>query len=237
MIRARLASTLATALAGALLLSASHQAQAEPQGKKLYCWEEEGRKICGDALPADAADNARTVFSAKTGTQVGEVARALTDEERAALEAAQAQAAEEAKADAARQRRELAMVESYATEDELRRAFHSRTALMDDTVQASRMAIGNLREGLLSRLRRANELELAGKPVDGELAAAIATQHAALEQQRGILASNQLERASLDVELESAVARYRELTGTAETEAAPASGADTDTDAPAPSER
>lgn len=229
MIQARLTIALATALAGAALLSANGQAQAGPQGKKLYCWEEEGRKICGDALPADAADNARTVFNAKTGTQVGEVARALTGEERAALEAAQARAAEEAKAEAARQRRELAMVESYATEDDLRRAFQNRIALMDDTVLASRMAIGNLREGLLSRLRRANEMELAGKPVEGELATAIATQHAALEQQRQILASNLQDRASLDNELESAVGRYRELTGAAEAEPAPEAA-----DAPAP---
>lgn len=211
MTHARLAVALATALVGAALLSAP--AHATPQGKKLYCWEEDGRKICGDALPADAADNARTEFNAKTGMQVGEVARALTDEERAALEADKARAAEEAKADAARQRRELAMVESYATEDELRRAFRNRTALMDDTVQASRLAIGTLREGLLTRLRQASELELAGKPVGEALAAAIARQHAALEQRREILAVNQQERAMLDVELESAVARYRELTG------------------------
>lgn len=206
---------LATVLAAAVMLAQSGAVTAAPQGKKLYCWEEEGRKICGDALPADAADNARTEFSAKTGTKVGEVARALTDEERAALETAQEKAAREAKEDAERLRRELAMVESYATEDELRRAFHNRTTLMDDTVQASRLAIGNMRQGLLTRLRRAAELELAGKPVDAELAAAIATQHEALSRQREILASQLEERALLDLELESAVVRYRELTGAA----------------------
>ncbi len=206
-------SRIATALAAVLLLVQSGAAAA--QGKKLYCWEEEGRKICGDALPADAADNARTEFNAKTGTRVGEVARALTDEERAALETSQEQAAREAKEDAERLRRELAMVESYATEEELQRAFRNRITLMDDTVQASRLAIGNMRQGLLTRLRRAAELELAGKPVDAELAKAIATQHAALGRQREMLANQLEERALLDVELESAVARYRELTGTA----------------------
>ena len=206
---------IATLFASTLLLSAAGPAPAGPQGKKLYCWEEEGRKICGDAPPADAADNARTEFSAKTGTKVGEVARALTDEERAALETSQEQAAREAKEDAERLRRELAMVESYATEEELQRAFRNRITLMDDTVQASRLAIGNMRQGLLTRLRRAAELELAGKAVDAELAKAIATQHAALSRQRAMLASQLEERALLDVELESAVARYRELTGTA----------------------
>lgn len=206
---------LATILAAAVLLAPSGATSAAPQGKKLYCWEEEGRKICGDALPADAADNARTEFNARTGTKVGEVARAPTPEERAALETAQDKAAREAKDDAERLRRELAMVESYATEDELRRAFRNRITLMDDTVQASRLAIGNLRQGLLTRLRRAAELELTGKPVDKELAAAIATQHAALGRQREMLAGQLEERAMLDAELESAVVRYRELTGAA----------------------
>ena len=206
---------LATILAASVLLAQPGTASSAPQGKKLYCWEEEGRKICGDALPADAADNARTEFNARTGTKVGEVARALTDEERAALETEQDKAAREAMEDAERLRRELAMVESYATEDELRRAFRNRTTLMDDTVQASRLAIGNMRQGLLTRLRRAAELELAGKPVDKELATAIATQQEALSRQRDMLATQLEERARLDVELESAVVRYRELTGTA----------------------
>lgn len=212
-----------TRVAAVAALVVAGIAQAAPQGKKLYCWKEEGRTICGDALPADAADNARTEFSAKTGRQVREVARALTDEERAALDAEREQAAEAAKEEAARARRELAMVESYATEDDLRRAFQNRIQLMDDKVQATRIAIANLRQGLVTRLRAAAELELAGKPVGAELAAAIATQHGAVRQQRDLLASQQEERAALDEELASAVDRYRELTG-AETGATASEG-------------
>ena len=203
--------TAATSAIAALVVAGA--VHAAPQGKKLYCWEEGGRTICGDALPADAADNARTEFSAKTGRQVGEVARALTDEERAALDAERERAALDAKEEADRARRELAMVESYATEDELRRAFRNRTTLMDDKVQASRIAIDNLRQGLVTRLRAASELELAGKPVAADLAAAIATQHETLRGQRDLLARQQRERAALDLELASAVERYRELTG------------------------
>lgn len=187
-------------------------ADAAPQGKKLYCWEEDGRKVCGDALPPEAADDARTEFNARTGARVGQVDRALTAEERAAREAEQADA-EQAARDAAEQaRRELAMVESYASEDELRRAFDNRVALMDDKVTGTRLAIASLRESLLSRLQRAAELELAGKPVDEALARVIGEQHATLQRQRVLLAAQQAERAALDLELEGAVARYRELT-------------------------
>ena len=217
---ARLATAfLSTAAIAAALAAAAPSAaapQKKPPQKKLYCWEEGGRKICGDALPADAADNARREFSARTGRQVGEVARALTDEERAALDADTERAEQAAKEEAERARRELAMVESYSTEDELRRAFRNRIVLMDDKVQATRVAIASLRQALVTRLRSASELELAGKPVPADLSSAIATQHRAVSEQRALLASQQAERAALDTELESAVARYRELTGAAE---------------------
>ena len=29
-----------------------------PSEKKIYCWNEGGRKVCGDALPAPAANSA-----------------------------------------------------------------------------------------------------------------------------------------------------------------------------------
>jgi len=187
-------------------------AHAAPQGKKLYCWEEDGRKVCGDALPPEAADNARTEFNARTGARVGHVDRALTAEERAALQAEQADA-EHAARDAEEQaRREQAMVQSYDSEAELLRAFDNRIALMDDKVTGTRLAIASLRESLLARLQRAAELELAGKPVGADLSRTIGEQHAALQRQRALLAAQQAERAALDVEVASAVARYRELT-------------------------
>src|SRR3546814_13702683 len=45
------------------LLAAPALAQ-KPTGKKIYCWNDGDRKVCGDALPASAVDNARTEFSA-----------------------------------------------------------------------------------------------------------------------------------------------------------------------------
>ena len=45
------------ALAAGLLLAATATAHAQSAGtgKKLYCWTENGHKVCGDALPASAA--------------------------------------------------------------------------------------------------------------------------------------------------------------------------------------
>lgn len=179
--------------------------------KKLYCWNENGRKICGDALPADAADNARVEFSAKSGRQTGAVDRALTPEEQAAADAAAAQAQADADAAAARRRRDLAMVASYASEDDLRRAYGERIALLDDALKASRLGEDNLRRSLASLLGQASDLELAGKPVPANLLATIRTQHAELGRQLRILTRQKADRAGLDDELAEAVERYRAL--------------------------
>ena len=48
-----------TLIAGAVVLAlAAPLASAQDASKKkLYCWDEGGRKVCGDALPAHAVDS------------------------------------------------------------------------------------------------------------------------------------------------------------------------------------
>jgi len=204
--------TLGTALLCALLCVLAGNAAAQKKGaKKLYCWEENGRKVCGDALPADAAGAARTVFNAQTGTRTGMVARALTDEERAAAAVAAAEAARTAAEQAAIDRRDQAMAQSYNTEADLRRAFQERIDLLDETVKASRLGVASLRQSLLGLLRRAGEQELEGKPVAAPAAGNITAQHAELRRRERILAHQLVERAELDSELERVLQRYREL--------------------------
>ena len=206
-------NTKTTALATGLLmaLAAAPVAAQQAGGKKLYCWNENGRKVCGDALPASAADAARTEISAKSGLKTGQVARALTEAERASA-AREAEAARlGALAEEARQRREHAMVESYTTEEELMRAFEHRITLLDETVKASSLGVTGLRQSLVSLLQRAGEAELAGKPVPAPLAASIQAQHQQLLRQQAALVRQRGERAAIDAELASALKRYREL--------------------------
>ena len=54
-----------TALAVLGLATSLHAQDAAK--KKLYCWDDHGHKVCGDALPSNAVDAARTEFSAKSG--------------------------------------------------------------------------------------------------------------------------------------------------------------------------
>lgn len=218
------AAIAALALAGA---SAAAAQTAAPAQKKIYCWDEGGRRVCGDALPASAVDSARTEFNAKSGLATGHVDRALTDEERSAAAIAAEEARRQAEADAMQKRRDLAMVESYMTEDDLRRAYGERTALLDETLKASRLGVANLRLSLLSLLRQAGDVELADAPVTKRLTDSIQRQHAELLRQKQILLAQEEDRAELERELAVSVQRYRDMRKT--------TGGETPAASPAPS--
>src|SRR4030095_11293966 len=103
------ATTATIAIALALLVTATAATAAgkkAAEGKKLYCWNENGRKVCGDALPPEAAEGARTEISPRSGLQTGHVDRALTGAERAAADSASEQARLAAEAEAMRLRRD-----------------------------------------------------------------------------------------------------------------------------------
>jgi hypothetical protein len=209
----KLYAPLALALTAALLAAPASAQDAGKEKKKLYCWNEGGRKVCGDALPATAVDSARTEISTKSGLPTGQVGRALTAEERIAA-AAQAEIDRQNQFKAAAQRmREHAMAESYSTEADLRRAFNDRIALLDDTIKAAQLSIGGLRQSLISLLRQAGEAELAGKPVPANLTGTIRTQHAELMRQQGLLGAHRQNRSEIDVELDHALQTYRALKG------------------------
>lgn len=207
-------TSIAIAAALLLLASASADAQSRQTGntaKRVYCWEENGRKVCGDTLPPSAIDSPRTEISAHSGLRVGEVARALTPDEQRAASAAARQAQLDAAAQAALRRRELAMVDSYATEEDLRKAYGERIVLIDEALKTSHMGVANLRQSVLTLLRQANDLELQSKSVRKPLADNIRAQHHDLLRQQTILEQQTAERASLGEDLEQALTRYREL--------------------------
>lgn len=190
--------------------SASAQQSSPPTGKKIYCWNEGGRKVCTDALPASAANSARTEISSRSGMTTGRVDRALTGSERSAAEQAAELARRQAEALALQQRRDLAMVDSYMTEADLRRAYGERTALLDETLKASKLGLSNLRLSLLALLRQAGDQELDG-PVAKRLGSSIREQHGELLRQQQILVTQQRDRATLEDDLQDSLRRYRAL--------------------------
>ena len=224
-----------TSAGAALLLAVAAGAGAQQKGKKLYCWNENGVRICGDALPPGATDLARTEINARSGATTREVGRALTAAERAAAALAERQAADSAAAAASDKRHDLAMIESYATEADLRKSFGERIGLLDDALKGSAMSEASLRRNLVSLLDQANALELSQKPIPPALLKNVRGQHAELEKQLRIAAAQHAARAALDGELAAAVERYRAMKGEAPAGEAPAvPAASTTPSAPSP---
>lgn len=185
--------------------------KAEAPAKKLYCWNEGGRKVCGDALPSNAVDAARTEINASSGRPTARIDRAPTAAERAAAESS-ARAEEDARTAAeAETRRIMAMVQSFENEGALRRAFDNRIVLNQDAIKTARMGIAGMRTMLVDLLRRAGEAELAQRPVPRKLADDIRGQHLQLLRQQAALVRLQRDEQTIRAQLDEALTRYRAL--------------------------
>lgn len=199
-----LVAATSVALGGALAPVAFAQKESP---KKLYCWNEGGQRICSDALPASAVDRQRTEINSRSGMTMKRVARELTAEERAQLDAA----AKAAAIDAEQLRREMAVAQTYDTEADLERSFRSRFEVLDEGLKTGNLARRNLQQSLLVLLRQANELELQSKPIGKRLREQIQAQHTDLRTLVATQKRQQEERVALDAEFRQALTRYREL--------------------------
>lgn len=211
---------LALVVLATLAMPAAAQKTGDAPAKKLYCWDEAGRRICSDTLPPEAVNSARDEFSARSGLRSGEVQRALTAEERvaAAADAAQ-QRVDQAAADT-RRRTEQAMLSTFQSEEDLRRVFNERIGIVDNNVETARYNVASLRDALATQLRTAGDRELAGQKIPDKQVEEIRQRHRELLMQKRMRSSFEQQRQALDVEIEQTVERYRLLKGLA----GPASG-------------
>lgn len=193
----------------ALLTALPVAAQNKPAERKLYCWDEGGRKVCGDALPASAVNSARTEISSRTGMPGARMGRALSASEQAEAAAQEAARRQEAEKIAAQKRSDTALAESYDSEDALRHAFKVRYELVDESLKTSEMTIKSQREALLQLMRTAADLELDGKPASEKLGRDIQSQRAALVDALNMQQQQHDERKALDAQQEEALARWR----------------------------
>ncbi|WP_313050719.1 hypothetical protein [Stenotrophomonas cyclobalanopsidis] len=198
-----------------LALPASLLAKPDTADKKLYCWNEGNERICSDALPADAVNNAREEFNANSGVRNAQVQRALTDEERAAAATVAAQAKLDLMAAQTKQRTEQAMLSTYGSEDALRKVFNERQEVLDNNLNTARYNVASLRDSLVTLLGTAGDRELAGGKVADKQVEAIRQRHTQLQAQQRLQASFEQQQVTLKAEIEASLQRYRELKGMA----------------------
>ncbi len=222
---------LCLALAAAMLVAGI--ASAQDKGPKLYRWVDKQGKVHYDqALPPEAVDQARREFSAKTGTAVGNVDRALTPEERAQIEADAKAAAEAAVAANEQKRLEDIMMASYITEQDMRRAYGERISLLTMTIESTDISIKSLRENLATLLQQASDTELDNRRVLDDRVQTLRELHSEKVKQQNLQATRRADLATLNSEFARMLARYRQLRGAA---TAPATTAPAPATTPPPS--
>jgi len=195
----------------AWLVACPSWAAAPGQPHNRYKWRDsEGNLHYSDALPAEAAKYGYEVVNAQ-GIVIRRVERAKTAEERTAAKAelAKAQAAKDA--EATRVRTDQQMLAAFPTEDDLKRAQHQQSEMLEQNLTSARISLQSQEKSLAELLGHAAELDSSGKPVPQTLAKRIGDMRKQVEDQRAYIARKETERTSTIARFDDEVAHYRDL--------------------------
>jgi hypothetical protein len=185
------------------------RAQAQAGGKKMYKWtDQQGNVHYSDQIPPEAKEYARERYSDR-GVSVERVDRAQTPEEIAAARAAEDKAIAEAKAAEERRKKDEALLNSYANEEDLVRAYNQRVDLLNQTVEARRIEIGAREQGLANLVAQAADMERRGQAVSDAIKQMIAGERTEIERQKQFLKDKEGEKEAARVDYERDLALYK----------------------------
>ena len=195
----------------AMLLSSSVWAAGSGPAHNRYKWTDgEGNLHYADALPPEAVKYGYEIVNAQ-GVVIKHVDRPKTTEERAAAKAdlAKAQAAKESQE--ARVRTDQQMLAAYPTEEDLKRAQHQQSEMMEQNLTSARISLQSQEKSLAELLGHAAELDSSGKPVPQPLAKRIGDMRKQVEDQRTYIARKEKERDDTIGHFDDDLAHYRSL--------------------------
>lgn len=160
--RKTLSFLLCCLLVSSFAVGAAPKSKNTKPQKTVYCWDENGQRRCGDFLPPEASEAARTERSTK-GYVKREVDRALTPEEiRVKEQEARLLQQQEAQTQEA-QRRVQSLLAVYPTENELLRSLVDEENEIKNNIQLLIHSQKILRQNLVNRLEIVGNMELLGK--------------------------------------------------------------------------
>jgi chromosome segregation ATPase len=204
----RLVRPTALFAALALALTAGSLA-AQSNNKKMYKWtDKDGNVHYSDHIPPEAVEYGRERVN-EQGIVVEKVERAPTAEELAAQREAERIAAEEARRKEEQAKADATLLASYASEDDLVRAYEQRMDLLAQTIEARRVEIAAREQSLAKLVAQAADLERAGRPVSDALKQMITSEQNEITRQRTFLENKDKEREQIKADYEQQLARYR----------------------------
>lgn len=198
-----------SALLAALALALS-SGSLFAQAGKMYKWtDKDGNVHYSDQIPPEAVEYGREKFNDQ-GIAVEKVDRAATAEELAAQREAERIAAEEARRAEEQAKADATLIASYASEDDLVRAYDQRMDLLSQTIEARRIEIAAREQSLAKLVAQAADLERGGRPVSDALKQMITSEQNEIARQRVFLENKDKEREQIKTDHERQLARFRE---------------------------
>lgn len=184
--------------------------QAEATGsKKLYKWtDQQGNVHYSDQIPPEAKEYARERLSDQ-GVAVERTDRAKTPEELAAEKAAVDKAEAEAKLAEDQRKADEALVNSYASEEDLTRAYKQRLDLLGQTIDARNIEIAAREQSLQTLVAQAAEMERSGRTVSDALKQMIASERVEIDRQKAFLVKKEAEKITAKSDYDRDMARYK----------------------------
>lgn len=184
--------------------------QAEATGsKKLYKWtDQQGNVHYSDQIPPEAKEYARERLSDQ-GVAVERTDRAKTPEELAAEKAAVDKAEAEAKLAEDQRKADEALVNSYASEEDLTRAYKQRLDLLGQTIDARNIEIAAREQSLQTLVAQAAEMERSGRTVSDALKQMIASERVEIDRQKAFLVKKEAEKITAKTDYDRDMARYK----------------------------
>jgi len=193
-----------------LLTAALPSSQAAAQGRTTYCCTgDNGRQICSDVLPEQCYGKAyREVNS--LGITVKKVEAPLTAEQRAVREAEAKQAREEDLRRREQDRRNRALLATYASEQDIDHVRDRAVADVEKAIKASREKLDEL---LKRKEQLDNEAEFyKKKSPPPQLQAQMRDNDAEIQAQQTTIETKDKEIEALRKRYDEEKLRYRELT-------------------------
>lgn len=200
---------VAAALAlGFVSVHSNVQAQSDSKAK-LYKWtDQEGNVHYSDQIPPEAKEYARERVNDQ-GVAVERIDRALTPEEFAAQKAAADKAIADAKHAEDLRKADEALMNSYASEEDLTRAYSQRLDLLSQTIDARQMEIAAREQSLTSLVTQAAEMERGGRPVSDAIKQMIASERTEIDRQKQFLLKKETEKLSAKQDYDRDMAAYK----------------------------
>ena len=193
------------------LLLAGVASAADTTKHNRYKWTDaEGNLHYSDALPAEAVKYGYEIVSPQ-GVIIKHVDRAKTAEERTAAKAEIAKAKAAKDAEETRVRTDQQMLAAYPTEEDLKRAQHQQSEMLETNLTSARISLQSQEKSLAEILGHAAELDSSGKSVPPALAKRIADTRKQVEDQRSYIARKENERDQTIAHFDDDLAHYRSV--------------------------